>query len=135
MLEVNVVGVAHSIDAVLPGMYARRAGHIVGVIVRRTLAPILVWCCTCLKRNVSPTLTLTRSRSVASSPAWVPFPLPCTPMITYLRTGRVFQSRRPRRAGRRAVRRGSTRLSPPYSAVERVMEQRRSIRREARDDR
>lgn len=31
MLEVNVVGVAHSIDAVLPGMYARRAGHIVGI--------------------------------------------------------------------------------------------------------
>ncbi|WP_406700281.1 SDR family NAD(P)-dependent oxidoreductase [Singulisphaera sp. Ch08] len=31
MLEVNVVGVAHSIDAVLPGMFARKAGHIVGI--------------------------------------------------------------------------------------------------------
>ena len=31
MLGVNVVGVAQSIDAVLPGMIARRDGHIVGV--------------------------------------------------------------------------------------------------------
>jgi short-subunit dehydrogenase len=31
MLEVNVVGVAHTIDAVLPGMMARGGGHIVGV--------------------------------------------------------------------------------------------------------
>jgi 3-oxoacyl-[acyl-carrier protein] reductase len=31
ILEVNVVGLAHSIDAVLPGMIARRRGHIVGV--------------------------------------------------------------------------------------------------------
>jgi short-subunit dehydrogenase len=31
MLEVNVVGVAHSIDAVLPGMFARKSGHIVGI--------------------------------------------------------------------------------------------------------
>ena len=31
MLEVNVVGVAHSIDAVLPGMIARGAGHLVGI--------------------------------------------------------------------------------------------------------
>ncbi|AGA29705.1 SDR family NAD(P)-dependent oxidoreductase [Singulisphaera acidiphila] len=31
MLEVNVVGVAHSIAAVLPGMYARQSGHLVGI--------------------------------------------------------------------------------------------------------
>lgn len=31
MLEVNVLGVARTIEAVLPGMFARRAGHIVGV--------------------------------------------------------------------------------------------------------
>jgi short-subunit dehydrogenase len=31
MLEVNVLGVANSIAAVLPGMFARRAGHIVGI--------------------------------------------------------------------------------------------------------
>lgn len=31
MLEVNVLGVARSIEAVLPGMFARRAGHLVGI--------------------------------------------------------------------------------------------------------
>lgn len=31
MLEVNVLGVAHAIAAVLPGMFARGAGHIVGI--------------------------------------------------------------------------------------------------------
>ena len=31
MLEINVLGVARTIEAVLPGMFARGAGHIVGV--------------------------------------------------------------------------------------------------------
>lgn len=31
MLDVNVVGVAHAIDAVLPGMFARGRGHLVGI--------------------------------------------------------------------------------------------------------
>ncbi len=31
MLEVNVLGVARTIEAVLPGMFARRSGHIVGI--------------------------------------------------------------------------------------------------------
>jgi short-subunit dehydrogenase len=31
MLEVNVVGVAHAIEAVLPGMIARGRGHLVGI--------------------------------------------------------------------------------------------------------
>ena len=31
MLEINVLGVARTIEAVLPGMYARGVGHIVGI--------------------------------------------------------------------------------------------------------
>jgi short-subunit dehydrogenase len=31
MLDVNVLGVARTLEAVLPGMFARRAGHIVGI--------------------------------------------------------------------------------------------------------
>lgn len=31
MLDVNVLGVARTIEAVLPGMYARRRGHLVGI--------------------------------------------------------------------------------------------------------
>ena len=31
MLEVNVLGVARTIEAVLPGMFARKRGHIVGI--------------------------------------------------------------------------------------------------------
>ena len=31
MLEVNVLGVAHTIEAVLPGMFARGSGHLVGI--------------------------------------------------------------------------------------------------------
>ena len=52
--------------------------------MRRTCAPILVWFCT-FQRKMSPTLMCTRSRSSASILACVPLPLPCTPMITYLR--------------------------------------------------
>src|SRR5262247_4020200 len=53
-------------------------------MMRRTWAPSLVCCCTC-QRKMSPTLMCTRSRSAASMPAWVPLPLPWTPMMTYLR--------------------------------------------------
>ena len=56
-------------------------------IVRLTWAPSLVWCWM-FQRKMSPTLMWTRSRSVASILACVPLPLPWTPMITYLRTGR-----------------------------------------------
>ena len=31
MLEVNVLGVARTIEAVLPGMFARKRGHIIGI--------------------------------------------------------------------------------------------------------
>ena len=31
MLEVNVLGVAHAIEAVLPGMYGRGKGHLIGI--------------------------------------------------------------------------------------------------------
>src|SRR5258708_39789330 len=53
-------------------------------MVRRTWAPSLVWCCT-FQRRISPTLMCTRSRSAASIALCVPLPLPCTPMMTYLR--------------------------------------------------
>src|SRR5438552_1830828 len=53
-------------------------------MMRRTWAPSLVCCCTC-QRKMSPTPMCTRSRSAASRPAWVPLPLPWTPMMTYLR--------------------------------------------------
>src|SRR6516164_9538617 len=53
-------------------------------MVRRTWAPILVWFCT-FQRKMSPTPMWTRSRSAASIWLCVPLPLPCTPMITYLR--------------------------------------------------
>src|SRR4051795_11717439 len=73
-------------------------------IVRRTWAPILVWCWTC-QRNVSPTLRWTRSRSAASWAACVPLPLPCTPMITYLRTSAAWHpwARRESAARRRPI--------------------------------
>src|SRR6516164_4181010 len=53
-------------------------------MMRRTCAPSLV-CCSTFHRKMSPTLIWTRSKSTASSLACVPLPLPCTPMITYLR--------------------------------------------------
>src|SRR5215469_10819395 len=54
-------------------------------MVRLTSAPRLGWCCT-FQRKMSPTAMWTRSRSPASNPAWVPLPLPWTPIMTYLRT-------------------------------------------------
>src|SRR5437773_5577344 len=51
---------------------------------RRTCAASFVWCWTC-HRKMSPTLMCTRSRSCAIMIAWVPLPLPWTPMITYFR--------------------------------------------------
>src|SRR5690349_13049163 len=56
---------------------------------------------------MSPTLMCTRSRSSRSILAWVPLPLPCTPMITYLRID--FPSVRraeAQRAGREPGQRG-----------------------------
>src|SRR5580658_11214719 len=53
-------------------------------MIRLTWAPILVWFCT-FQRKMSPTAMCTRSKSAASIWLCVPFPLPCTPMITYLR--------------------------------------------------
>src|SRR5580698_3941277 len=60
-------------------------------MVRRTIAPILVWFCT-FQRKMSPTLMCTRSRSDASSWLCVPLPLPCTPMITYLRMSSAWHT-------------------------------------------
>src|SRR6476469_9019629 len=51
-------------------------------MVRRTCAPSLVWFWTC-QRKMSPTAICVRSKSRASMAPCVPFPLPCTPMITY----------------------------------------------------
>src|SRR5947207_12804404 len=62
-------------------------------MVRRTWAPILVWFCT-FQRKISPTPIWTRSRSAASSWLCVPLPLPCTPMITYLRMSSAWHTER-----------------------------------------
>src|SRR4051812_21222379 len=60
-------------------------------MVRRTWAPSLVWFCT-FQRKMSPTPMWTRSRSAASSWLCVPLPLPCTPMITYLRMSSAWHT-------------------------------------------
>src|ERR1035441_8439043 len=60
-------------------------------MTRRTCAPSLVWFCT-FQRKTSPTLMWTRSRSAASSWLCVPLPLPCTPMITYLRMSSAWHT-------------------------------------------
>src|SRR5262245_45720376 len=52
--------------------------------MRFTRAPSLVWCWMS-QRKMSPTLMCTRLKSSFSILACVPLPLPCTPMITYLR--------------------------------------------------
>src|SRR5256886_2178433 len=62
-------------------------------MVRRTWAPILVWFCT-FHRKISPTPMWTRSRSAASIWLCVPLPLPCTPMITYLRMSSAWHMHR-----------------------------------------
>src|SRR6266545_4962883 len=62
-------------------------------MVRRTWAPSLVWFCT-FQRKISPTPMWTRSRSAASIWACVPLPLPCTPMITYLRMSSAWHTER-----------------------------------------
>src|SRR5205809_83312 len=62
-------------------------------MVRRTWAPSLVWFCT-FQRKISPTPIWTRSRSAASSWLCVPLPLPCTPMITYLRMSSAWHTER-----------------------------------------
>src|ERR1700689_657828 len=43
---------------------------------------------------MSPTLMCTMSRSAASSSLCVPLPLPCTPMITYLRMSTAWHTAR-----------------------------------------
>src|SRR6266545_3246704 len=62
-------------------------------MVRRTWAPSLVWFCT-FQRKISPTPMWTRSRSAASNWLCVPLPLPCTPMITYLRMSSAWHTER-----------------------------------------
>src|SRR5579859_7928630 len=62
-------------------------------MVRRTSAPSLVWFCT-FQRKISPTLMWTMSRSAASNWLCVPLPLPCTPMITYLRMSSAWHTKR-----------------------------------------
>src|SRR5919197_4843769 len=65
--------------------------------MRRTCAPSLVWCCT-FQRKMSPTLMCSRSSVSASSLACVPFPLPWTPMMMYLRMTPPLHARQAYRA-------------------------------------
>src|SRR2546421_6209625 len=67
-------------------------------MIRRTWAPILVWCCT-FQRKMSPTLMCTRSRSAASRLPCELLPLPGTPMMTYFRM-QLPSHTGPRGAGR-----------------------------------
>src|SRR5215472_15787222 len=60
-------------------------------MMRLTWAPSFVWCCT-FHRKMSPMAMCTRSRSLASMPAWVPLPLPWTPIMTYLRTSSGYRA-------------------------------------------
>src|ERR1700723_1898651 len=90
-------------------------------MVRRTNAPILVWLCT-FQRKMSPTLMCTMSRSAASSWLCVPLPLPCTPMITYLRMSTAWHTRyRHFRLGRPVISRAQAELAlagPPRRGAE-----------------
>src|SRR5579872_6598554 len=91
-------------------------------MVRRTSAPILVWFCT-FQRKMSPTLMWMMSRSAASSWLCVPLPLPCTPMITYLRMSTAWHMRSGSCPvmGRPVIGRAQAELAlagPPYRAAE-----------------